>query len=83
MGINFDAVSIVMVSAQQTGECHAIANTWINGGELRSERETVSKALRFRGWKREKAEFRSAVGPHGTLLRTEIEIAGRKREEFP
>jgi hypothetical protein len=76
VGIKFNAVSITMCSSQQTGECHAITDTGINRRELRSERETVSQALRFRRWKGEKAKFRFALGPHGTLLRTGIEIDG-------
>jgi len=78
VGVNFHPISVGLGSFQQTCECHAIANTWINCRELRSERETVSQALCFRRGKREKTEFRFAVGPHGTLLRTGIEIDGRK-----
>jgi hypothetical protein len=74
--VNFNPISVGLSSFEQTSESHAIANTWINRRELASERETVSKALRLRRWKREKAKFRFAVGPHGTLLRTGIEIDG-------
>lgn len=68
----------LLTSFEQTGECHAISHAWISRRELRSERETASKTLRFRRRKREKAKFRFAVGPHGTLLGTKIEIDGRK-----
>jgi hypothetical protein len=64
IGVNFNPISVDWGSFEQTGECHAIANTRINCGKFIWESQAFSETLGFNYWKREETQFCFAVRTH-------------------